>query len=342
MSQAAITILGGGLAGLSLGIALHRRGIPVTLHEAIPYPRHRVCGEFISGVDDAILHELGIAEDLVDAQSLSTSAWLNGHGVILGRFNLPRPARGISRHRLDKRLADRFCVSGGDLRIGRGELPLETSGWMDCRGRRPNPASQWIGLKCHFRSVERHADLEMHLGRGAYVGLAPVEDNWINVCGLFPKASNQAARGPELLLAYLREYGLSALAERLESAETNPDSFQGISGLTLGEQLGTSHGACVIGDRSRLICPLTGNGMSMALEAAHAALEPLTAYANRESSWTTTRNQIEARIGRKHRFRTSAAISLQDLMLRPFWQKTFSRIHGISPLPMRVLYHLTR
>lgn len=342
MRQTTITILGGGLAGLSLGVALHRRGIPVILHEAIPYPRHRVCGEFISGIDDGILDELGIAQDLADAQQLSTSAWLDGNGAVLGHFTLPRPARGISRHRLDKRLADRFRDSGGDLRIGRGELPLETHGWIDCRGRRANPASGWIGLKCHFRSVELLADLEMHLGRGAYVGLSPVEENWINVCGLFPKASHQAARGAELLLSYLREYGLPALAERLENTETNPDSFQGISGLTLGEQIGTSHGACVIGDRSRLICPFTGNGMTMAMEAAHAALNPLTAYANGEASWTATRDQIEARIGRKHRFRTSAALTLQGLLLRPFWQQSFSRISGFSSMPMRVLYHMTR
>jgi len=44
-----ITIVGGGLAGLTLGIGLRQRGVPVTIWEAGKYPRHRVCGEFISG-----------------------------------------------------------------------------------------------------------------------------------------------------------------------------------------------------------------------------------------------------------------------------------------------------
>ncbi|HZI32692.1 MAG TPA: NAD(P)-binding protein, partial [Candidatus Binatia bacterium] len=44
-----ITIVGGGLAGLTLGIGLRRRDVPVTILEAGEYPRHRVCGEFISG-----------------------------------------------------------------------------------------------------------------------------------------------------------------------------------------------------------------------------------------------------------------------------------------------------
>jgi 2-polyprenyl-6-methoxyphenol hydroxylase-like FAD-dependent oxidoreductase len=44
-----ITIVGGGLAGLALGIGLRQRGVPVSLWEAGHYPRHRVSGEFICG-----------------------------------------------------------------------------------------------------------------------------------------------------------------------------------------------------------------------------------------------------------------------------------------------------
>ena len=39
-----ITIAGGGLAGLSLGVALRRADVPVVLHEAGRYPRHRATG----------------------------------------------------------------------------------------------------------------------------------------------------------------------------------------------------------------------------------------------------------------------------------------------------------
>ena len=55
-----ITIAGGGLAGLPLGIGLRRRGVPVTLLEAGTYPRHRVCGEFICGVADDLPPEAAV------------------------------------------------------------------------------------------------------------------------------------------------------------------------------------------------------------------------------------------------------------------------------------------
>ncbi|MFM8364632.1 MAG: hypothetical protein ACKOAS_05705, partial [Verrucomicrobiota bacterium] len=65
-----ITIAGGGLAGLALGIGLRGRGVEVELHEALAYPRHRVCGEFISGVESSTLETLGIKNCFVEAQKL--------------------------------------------------------------------------------------------------------------------------------------------------------------------------------------------------------------------------------------------------------------------------------
>ena len=60
MTSRLIEIIGGGLAGLSLGIALRRAGVPVALHEAGAYPRHRVCGEFIAGLEGSTIERLGL------------------------------------------------------------------------------------------------------------------------------------------------------------------------------------------------------------------------------------------------------------------------------------------
>ena len=59
MSLRPITIVGGGISGLSLGIDLQLKGLPVHLFEAGDYPRHRVCGEFLSGQGYRQLQEWG-------------------------------------------------------------------------------------------------------------------------------------------------------------------------------------------------------------------------------------------------------------------------------------------
>ena len=53
------------MAGLTLGIALRKNQIPVVIFEAGKYPRHRVCGEFISGRGLEILEELGLKQKLL-------------------------------------------------------------------------------------------------------------------------------------------------------------------------------------------------------------------------------------------------------------------------------------
>src|SRR5258708_40049714 len=104
-----ITIAGGGLAGLTLGIGLRQRGIPVALWEAGSYPRHRVCGEFISGNGPAILRRLGLLPLLENAGAIrvNSAAFISGTNCSPVR-TLPSPALALSRYRLDAALADEF------------------------------------------------------------------------------------------------------------------------------------------------------------------------------------------------------------------------------------------
>ena len=77
-----ITIIGGGLAGLSLGIALRRANVETQIIEAGHYPRHRVCGEFITGLDNATIELLGIGPAFAGAGSPSSvTFFLRGRAI---------------------------------------------------------------------------------------------------------------------------------------------------------------------------------------------------------------------------------------------------------------------
>ncbi|CAA9373825.1 MAG: hypothetical protein AVDCRST_MAG93-8642, partial [uncultured Chloroflexia bacterium] len=55
-----MVIVGAGLAGSSLATALARGGWKVVLLEQGDFPRHKVCGEFLSPESQASLEALGL------------------------------------------------------------------------------------------------------------------------------------------------------------------------------------------------------------------------------------------------------------------------------------------
>jgi 2-polyprenyl-6-methoxyphenol hydroxylase-like FAD-dependent oxidoreductase len=84
----------------------------------------------------------------------------------------------------------------------------------------------------------------------------------------------------------------TTLGARLEKATWLEDSFCSVAGLQLRPQRAADSQECRLGDALTMIPPVTGNGMSMAFEAAEMALEPLTAYARSEISWDQARRAI--------------------------------------------------
>jgi len=163
-----VTIVGGGLAGLTLGIALRQREVPVRVHEAGHYPRHRVCGEFISGHGQATLERLGLRGMLETAGAMAarTIAFFSAN-----RSTGPRllPAAGIclSRSILDALLAARFrdlggvLVEGGRDNRGFGEGVVRATGrraGADADGMRWFPPVTGNGMSMAFESAELAVD----------------------------------------------------------------------------------------------------------------------------------------------------------------------------------------
>lgn len=327
-----IAIAGGGLAGLSLGIALRERGVPVTLHEAGNYPRHRVCGEFLSGVTDETLTRLGITADLDDAVPLKSSCWLNDSRQ-LGEIGVS--GRGISRRLLDDRLQKRFTAMGGTLVTESRVQPGDGVVWAAGRARQPSP---WIGLKCHVQDLELTHDLEMHVGTSGYAGLARIEGGSVNLCGLF-HVGVASGKGVDLLLGCLRAGGLHTLAKRVSDAYPDQESFCGVAGFRFGRGSSASFS---IGDAALMIPPFTGNGMSMALEAADLAIQPAMDYAKGKISWSEASERSKA--AQKAHFRRRMTLSswIHPVMTSRVGLRFLEMTASARLLPYGILYRLLR
>ena len=334
-----ITIAGGGLAGLSLATALRLHEVPVTVLEAGNYPRHRVCGEFISGVSRETLSALGIAELFDDARGHQSLAW-HERGRLIHRDRFKEPALGISRHLLDERLWRRVLALGGTVHTGSRALPEPREGLVWTAGRRPRNGP-WIGLKAHVKSVPMTADLEMHAGTNGYAGVAGVEDGWTNVCGLFRTDRTIRASGSELLTAYLEAGGNGALATVLRTCEWRENSFSAMAGFELGRQVAIP-GLLALGDAESMIPPFTGNGMSMAFQAAECAVVPLCDWSRGERSWQEAVNQVRTAVRRKFRRRLATAGALHPILLDTGGRSLLQTLSTARLLPFQPMLALIR
>ena len=116
-----VLIVGGGPAGTSAAIRLARGGARVLLLEKERFPRHKLCGEFISPECAAHFTELGVADDMLAAGGVALretvfygrggrsvkvpSAWFGGTGA----------AWGLSRAAMDERLLQRAQEVGVEV-----------------------------------------------------------------------------------------------------------------------------------------------------------------------------------------------------------------------------------
>jgi len=312
-----ITIAGGGLAGLTLGIALRQRGVPVTIWEAGYYPRHRVCGEFICGRGRQTLAELGLDKLLSEAGGCEaeTAAFFSGKTSSRVRA-LPEAALCLSRFALDTTLANQFRSLGGELHEGKrwcGTFCEE--GVVQATGRRAQAQPdgwRWFGLKAHARKVQLSADLEVHLAPDGYVGLCRLADGVVNVCGLFRRRDE--ADLPPSREEILRGLPGSALHERLAGAEFVRDSMCAVGGLDLRPNSDDTTSECRVGDALTMIPPFTGNGMSMSFEAAELAARPLEEWSGGRKSWCEARGAIASRCEEAFRERLAWARRLHGMM----------------------------
>ncbi|MBI5684960.1 MAG: FAD-dependent monooxygenase [Verrucomicrobia bacterium] len=339
-----ITIVGGGLAGLTLGIGLRQHGVPVTLWEAGRYPRHRVCGEFVSGQGQQSLERLGLLQLLENEGAIRAQTVEFCSATVAGRARqLPQRAVCLPRRQMDALLAGCFRKLGGELREGqRWRDSTDGEGVVMAGGRRLQPVVdgwRWFGLKAHATAAAMNADLEMHVLADGYVGLCRQPGGVVNVCGLFRRrpASGDAPMDWE---EQLRGPAGSLLRERMRDARFAPDSFCAVAGINLRPQLARRQTDCRIGDALTMIPPFTGNGMSMAFESAEMAIEPLAAWSRNKTDWSQARQTIADRCDAVFAGRLRCAKWLQQMMMIPalqaalvtltarnewFWQTAFGR-----------------
>jgi flavin-dependent dehydrogenase len=317
----------------------------VTIREAGNYPRHRVCGEFISGRGQATLARLGLAELLGQAGAVTArSTAFYSPTQSTAPHLLPSPSICFSRFTLDAALVKKFRELGGGLVEGARFAGNFGEGVVRATGRRAQAeqgGTRWFGLKVHARNIPLAADLEMHFSSNGYVGLCKINGGEVNVCGLFHKRTDESGDAKDWR-ELLRGQPGSFLNQRLAAAEFDEDSYCAVAGLSLRPQQAASRAEICVGDAITMIPPVTGNGMSMAFESAELAITPLAAWSRGELSWSEARQKIARDCDHIFTRRLMWAKWLQRLILTPALQNPLIAFASRSDWFWRLAFERTR
>ena len=298
--QDKVLIVGGGVAGCAAAIALARKGRSVTLIERELTPRHKVCGEFLSGEALEDLHALGINVASLGAVPITRVRLAAARRA--AEAPLPFPAASLTRKALDNALLAEAADAGVHLLRGRTVQSLQrtaenawqvalddgsthraptaflATGKHDLRGHnRPKDPQQWVAFKMYFRlSAAQTAELkeasELMLYPGGYGGIQPVENGIANLCCVVQqKFLSRGANRWENFLARM-QVDCPHLARRLEGAEPLLAKPIAITHIPYGYLRRTSEDSLYcIGDQAAVIPSFTGDGISIALHTARCA-----------------------------------------------------------------------
>src|ERR1035441_5888699 len=103
----AVHVVGGGPAGAMAAFAAMREGAPVRIFEKSAFPRHKVCGEFLSPAILPLLRRAGCGATFLALRPAVLRSMRLHFGTRVIRHPLPESAYGLSRYELDRLLRTR-------------------------------------------------------------------------------------------------------------------------------------------------------------------------------------------------------------------------------------------
>lgn len=333
-----IEIHGAGLAGMGLGMLLSKRGIPVKIIDRSTGPQHRVCGEFMRGLNAQMIDRYELEPILLGAPRHRRVEWFFHNQSVID-FELPEPVYSVGRPSLERYLQKR-CQEQGVEFIFKERGKAKSEGTVIATGRRKSLESPWFGFKIHLRPISLKSDLEMHLSPHGYVGLSEIENGWVNVSGLFKAgaiASEEFKKGDRPLhrmQALLSRMGFSGLSKRFDAAEEEPESLRSTSGIVFGIQDDKSN-EFSIGDAFAFIPPFSGSGMSMALQGAQMASHVLEKYFKNEESWERACRHIRRELKNKFSKKLFFAQRFHHLMSAAWFQPTLIQVARSGFFPVK-------
>jgi len=303
-----LIVIGGGPAGTAAAITAAHDGADVLLLERGHYPRHKVCGEFVSAESLELLANLLTPDK---STLLRNAVRIPQARIFLDNRCLETavnpPAASIARLELDSALWGSAASAGVETMQktvvhsirGAGPFLVTTSAGtfgsrtvIQASGRwsnlnptaEENGEARWLGLKAHFAERRSSLSTDLYFFDDGYCGVQPVrlhvpdphqelglEEVRVNACAMVRASS---ATTMEEVLTRQPQLQERSRSWRLlmEPIVTFPLIFR--------DPCPEENGILRVGDAAGFVDPFVGDGISLALRSgrlAAASLQPFLA-----------------------------------------------------------------
>jgi flavin-dependent dehydrogenase len=357
-----VVIIGGGLAGLMSGIHLSKLGIKVVIIEKNDFPKHKVCGEYISNEVLPYFNWLGIEIRDLKPSKITKMEFSTSSGRAISS-DLPLGGFGISRYELDYYLSIKAIQNGcqiiqdtaTDIQFIDDEffvttldnLKLKSKILIGAFGKRSTidqklnrnfifKKSPWLAVKAHYSGDFPNDLVGLHNFKGGYCGVSKIENNKINICYLVDYVTFKQHKNIEEFQSKIICKN-PHLKHVFENSILLFDKPLTISQISFEKKAAVENHILMVGDTAGLIHPLCGNGMAMAIHSAKIASELVSDFLNHKIS---SRKELEKKytqvwnINFKNRLASGRLLAkiLRNEKVATFIMKLMIRFTFIVPL----------
>ncbi len=310
-----ILIIGGGPAGSTTALYLSELGFNITLIEKKIFPREVLCGEFLSKEVTDVLKELKIFNDFlslnpnklnsfraVDESGIELKSDLNFDAYALKRsvFDLfllnkardknvkvMQPAEVISTIRSNREFISEIEENNGNKLQIKSKLVIAAYGKQNILDKKfdrdfVNKKSNLNGVKFHLPTnlLEKQFEDEIRIytDEELYCGMNQVSDTEMTVCFLENRKQSKIPSRERLIeVIKSNNYFKKVFSEdAIDYIKTT--NIYGTGNIYFGKREVVENGTIMVGDAARVISPLAGDGIGMAMESAKLLYSVFSKY----------------------------------------------------------------